>query len=253
MSGPRARGWSGYVEQFHVDRAGITEAVLARCTDQTGSTPYEWVTHGLPAGRVVDVGCGSAPTAPLVGSQWVGVDRSRGELAAAGRRQRGPLITGSATAIPVRDGAADAVLAVMALMVIDDPASAVGELARVIRPGGMLRVLVPTDRPLSVADRARYGLLLAILGRTSLPFPSPGAATDPTGVIAPAGFEITGDERRRFCFPVADRSDAARFLDSLYLPGASRRRIGWARAATATWRGATIGVPLRLVTATRQG
>lgn len=76
--------WDGYVERFHVGRPGVTEALLARSVDDGGRTAYDWVSEDLPDGRVVDVGCGSGPTQPMV-SGWVGVDRSRPELEVARR------------------------------------------------------------------------------------------------------------------------------------------------------------------------
>lgn len=242
------REWDGYIERFHAGRPGVTEALLGRSVDDEDRTAYDWITEALPAGIVVDLGCGSAPTQSMV-PRWVGVDRSRPELDVARRHGRGPLVAASATALPLRDRSVDAAMAAMSLMVIDDPATAVAELARVLRLGGTLRVLLPTDRPLTAADRARYGLLLAVLGRRAMPFPRPDVADDPGPLLAAAGFDVVSDERRRFRFAVIDRADADLFIDSLYLPNVSARRVGVARAVTRSSGHGEIGIPLRRVTA----
>lgn len=140
-------------------------------------------------------------------------------------------------------------MAAMSLMVIKDPASAVAELARVLRPGGIVQVLLPADRPLTVTDRARYGLLLAVLGRRAPPFPRPDVAAAPGPWLAAAGFAVVADERRRFRFAVTGRADADLFIDSLYLPNVGARRVGLARAFMRSSGHGEIGVPLCRVTA----
>ena len=240
--------WDGYVERFHTGRPGVTEVLLARSVDDEDRTAYDWVSDDLPDGLVVDVGCGSGPTQPMV-RRWVGVDRSGPELDVARRHGRAPLVQASASALPLRDRAVCAAMAAMSLMVIDDPSAAVAELARVLRSGGTLRVLLPADRPLSVADRVRYGLLLAVLGRRALPFPRPDVAAAPGPLLAAAGFEVLSDERRRFRFAVTGRDEVDLFIDSLYLPGVGARRVGLARAVMRSSGQGEIGIPLRRVTA----
>lgn len=243
-----AAPWDGYIERFHTDRPGETEALLARSVDDACRTAYEWVSEDLASGVVIDVGCGSGPTQPMI-TGWVGVDRSRAELDVARRHGRGPLVRASAAALPVRDRSVDAAMAVMSLMVIDDPAAAVAELARCLRPGGLLRVLLPADRPLTPADRAGYGLLLAALGRRAMPFPRPEVAAAPGPLLAAAGFGVVSDERRRFRFTLAGRDDVDLFVDSLYLPNRSDRRVDLVRAALRSSGRRELGIPLRRVTA----
>jgi SAM-dependent methyltransferase len=97
---------------------------------------------------VVDIGCGNGIyLAGLAGrghrGQTIGVDLSPGMLAAArrGAPQAG-LTVGDAAALPVADDAADVTLAPHMLYHVPDPAAAVAEFRRVIRPGGQLLVVL---------------------------------------------------------------------------------------------------------------
>lgn len=241
--------WSRYLSDFHDRRAGITEALLSRTADSAGITPYQWVTDGLPDALCVDLGCGSGPTAALVPGVWVGIDQSSGELAAARRRGARPAVAGNAEQLPIRDRTVGSALAVMSLMVVEDPYSAATELGRILLPGGVLRVLVPSVGPLTAADRIRYGLLLAAIGLRAMPFPSPSAIHDPGRILEGAGFEVIDDQRRRFRFRLATPTDSELFLDSLYVPGVSARRLRVARATLSPGQRSEIGVPLRRLTA----
>jgi SAM-dependent methyltransferase len=114
--------WDRYLERFHASRPGITEAVLRRSLQVGGGAvtdPYGWLAEAVPArGRVLDVGCGSAPLwKELTGRDYVGLDRSDAELAAARVAGAGPLLRASATAIPLRDASVDVVACSMSLMV----------------------------------------------------------------------------------------------------------------------------------------
>lgn len=118
---------------------------------------------------VIDVGCGNGMyLAELArrgfAGQLIGLDLSPGMLVAARERlgavagpvqQRAPdaagaagsvsLLVADAVALPVRDGAADLVLAMHMLYHVPEPELAVRELRRVTRPGG--RVVVVLNGP----------------------------------------------------------------------------------------------------------
>jgi len=242
--------WSSYVEGFHREHAGITEDLLSRATDADGSTPYGWL--GAPIARsspVVDVGCGSGPTASSSGS-WIGVDRSSAELALAADRGRGPLVMAGSHALPLARGSADAAVAAMSLMVVDDPGTTLAEVARVLKPGGRVAVLVPSRRPLRLADLARYAALLAVLGRRGLPFPHPDLAHRLIELLAEAGFDVLSDDDRRFECPMTTPEDHARFVRSLYLRGIAPRRVALAGQLVRRWARSPLGIPLRRVIAT---
>ncbi|MGQ0803435.1 MAG: class I SAM-dependent methyltransferase [Actinomycetota bacterium] len=102
--------------------------------------------------RVLDVGCGPGEALARLAarqptSTLVGLDRSVGMLAEARRREGGARwAAGDVGALPVADGAVDVVLAMHMLYHARDPAAAVAELRRVLRPGGtaVVSTLGPT-------------------------------------------------------------------------------------------------------------
>lgn len=96
-------------------------------------------------GRVLEVGVGTGLIAlPLHerGIGMLGLDISEPMMAKlvekAGGIQRFPLVRGDATTLPFADGAVDAALLRWVLHLIADWRGVVAELARVVRPGGVM-------------------------------------------------------------------------------------------------------------------
>jgi ubiquinone/menaquinone biosynthesis C-methylase UbiE len=100
--------------------------------------------------KVLDVGCGTglmSATLAASGRRVVGVDLSAAMIARA-RRKKGPqmeFVQGDAEKLPVEDGGFDAVVNLISFHHYPNPARAVAEFRRVLRPGGRL-VLAAFDR-----------------------------------------------------------------------------------------------------------
>lgn len=97
-----------------------------------------------PGMIVADVGTGTGFLAELAldaGARVIGVDISKGMLAQATSRFTGrdfEARSGDTAALPLANGEADAVLGNMVLHHAEDPAAAIREMARVLKPGGTL-------------------------------------------------------------------------------------------------------------------
>jgi SAM-dependent methyltransferase len=123
-----------------------------------------------PGDRVLDVGCGNgrhAFEAYRRGARVVAFDLDRQELAAVtglcgAMRLEGEVppgagsaaVSGDATVLPFADSSFDKVIAAEVLEHILDDQRAMNELARVLRPGGVLAVTVPAWLP----ERICWGL-----------------------------------------------------------------------------------------------
>jgi ubiquinone/menaquinone biosynthesis C-methylase UbiE len=104
---------------------------------------------------VGDLGCGTgqlaATLAPFVG-HVIAVDDSAAMLNAARKRlaehRNVTLERGRLEALPIDDGALDAAILFLVLHYVDDPAAALAEAKRTLRPGGKLLIadMTPHDR-----------------------------------------------------------------------------------------------------------
>lgn len=107
----------------------FTEAALAALL------PADWTVADLACGAG-DVAIRLAPRVARV----IGVDQSPEMLAAAKRRARShrnvELRGGDLAALPIEDAACDAALVLLALTHVDEPAQALAELSRILKPGG---------------------------------------------------------------------------------------------------------------------
>lgn len=102
-----------------------------------------WLVEGA-RGLTLDLGCGTGRNLPLtpVGVRVVGCDPHRGVLERARRRAPGvPLVQAASEALPFRDGVFETVLSSLVFCSVEDPDRGLAEVRRVLRPGGVLRML----------------------------------------------------------------------------------------------------------------
>ena len=138
----RLRGRKEGAQAFFAGAAGqwdkLRDEVYGRTFTQAAIRallPSEWV--------VADLGCGTGPVAADV-APWVarviGVDQSAAMLKAAAKRTARlgnvELRQGDLEALPIADGECDAALLLLTLTYAAEPERVVGEMARILRPGG---------------------------------------------------------------------------------------------------------------------
>ncbi|WP_030742635.1 class I SAM-dependent methyltransferase [Streptomyces sp. NRRL F-5135] len=145
--GVRAAGWD---TRFPDDGPAYAAAVAAL---------------GLrPGDAVLDAGCGTGRALPAlreaVGPRGtvLGVDLTPEMLRAAvraGRRGSGPLLLADVRRLPVRSDTLDAVFGAGLISHLPLPADNLRELARVVRPGGLLALFHPVGRAALAARQGR--------------------------------------------------------------------------------------------------
>jgi demethylmenaquinone methyltransferase/2-methoxy-6-polyprenyl-1,4-benzoquinol methylase len=114
-----------------------------------------------PGDRVLDLACGTGDLAELAaarGARVVGADFARGMLRGAQERAVGcALVQADAAALPFANGWATAATCGFALRNFVSIEATLGELARIVAPGGRI-ALLEVDRPRSAWARAGHAL-----------------------------------------------------------------------------------------------
>jgi SAM-dependent methyltransferase len=162
-----------------------------------------------PGEHVVDVGCGTGNAALVAarrGARVTGVDPAARllELAEAAARAEGldaEFLQGEAASLPIRDGAADAVLSVFGVIFAPDAERSAAELARVTALDGRigLSAWLP-DEGIGKVARLRRAEVARATGTKGGPPPFPWEDREAvTGLLGPYGFEVdVGEESLAF-------------------------------------------------------
>ncbi|MFC9094429.1 MULTISPECIES: class I SAM-dependent methyltransferase [unclassified Streptomyces] len=155
------------------DHTHVQEFFGARAADWDARFPDDGPAYaaavdglGLRTGdRVLDAGCGTGraltPLRAAVGASGVvlGADLTPAMLEAAvraGRDRDGLLLLADVAALPVRTGSLDAVFAAGLIAHLPRPTENLRELARVVRPGGLLALFHPIGRAALAARQGRH-------------------------------------------------------------------------------------------------
>lgn len=139
-----------FLRAFHAERPAVTTDAFAGARAADGRSSYEILRDRVAGhGRVLDLGCGDGLLLELLarteGRRPAGVDLSPEALALARRR---PLPAGTTLAesraqhLPFADDTFDACVSHMALMLMGEVEQVAAEVARVLRPGGMLACVI---------------------------------------------------------------------------------------------------------------
>jgi SAM-dependent methyltransferase len=114
----------------------LLEALLARA--------------GVTSGRMLDVGCGTGGILRALAGRGrvVGIDYAEIGLRYCRTKGLRDVLRASALALPFRDGAFDLCVLMDVLEHVDDEARLLGEVRRVLRPGGAAIVSVPAFQAL---------------------------------------------------------------------------------------------------------
>ncbi len=229
---PPADRWAEYVAGYHDANPGITEDVLVDARDDEGRSPYDWLVEAVPAGAstVIDLACGSAPLARLLtAARVIGIDQSAGELARAqelaGTENR-LLTRASASALPIDDECADAVVVSMALMLLCPLDTVLAEIRRLLRPGGTVVATLPIRaRSPGPEGTPAFARILAALGQSTNSYPERLDDATLAHRFSAARLSLGADETNLFSRTVGDPADAGQIIRSFYAPGVGPDRV----------------------------
>ena len=132
-------------QAIRFDDGEAYERAMGIWSQLAGQAFLDWLAPP-PGLRWIDVGCGNGAFTELLvrrcaPSETQGIDPSEAQLAFARARPaaRGArFLLGDAMALPFESGRFDAAVMALVIFFVPDPAKGVAEMARVVRPGGLV-------------------------------------------------------------------------------------------------------------------
>ena len=169
-------------DQIRFNDGAAYERYMGKWSQLAGETFLDWIApkSGL---RWLDVGCGNGAFTEMLVERCApasveGIDPSEEQLAFARTRPAGRVAQfrqGDAMALPFPDDAFDAAVMPLVIFFVPDPAKGVAEMARVVRPGGIVTAyawdIVGGGFPYEALQAEMRGMGMAV----PMP-PSPGAS-----------------------------------------------------------------------------
>jgi ubiquinone/menaquinone biosynthesis C-methylase UbiE len=135
--------------QIRYDDGAAYERMMGTWSRAAGEIFLEWLapSRGL---RWIDVGCGTGAFTELLyehcaPAEVEGVDPSEAQLSFARARPVGQIAKfhqGDALALPFSEAKFDAAVMALVIFFVPDPSGGVAEMARVVRPGGIVAAYV---------------------------------------------------------------------------------------------------------------
>jgi SAM-dependent methyltransferase len=197
----------------------------------------------VPGSRLLDLGCGTgedvlalaARVAP--GGRVIGIDASHAMIDEARRRAAGAgeaveLRVGDARRLDLPDGSLDGCRSERTLLHLDEPGRALAEMARVVRPGGVVVAAEPDWGTLAVdaPDRAAGRAVAAAAGDV---FRSPHAGRALRRLLLEAGLERVDLVARTLI--ITDRATAEMLFDLRGAAAGAVRAGALAPEAASAW------------------
>lgn len=199
--------------QVNDSAAQVYEEFFVPALFQEWAGPVADAAGARSGQRALDVGCGTGVAARTLARRvgqtgWVvGLDVNEGMLAVARRAAPGiKWRQGVAESLPFDDNRFDAVVSQFALMFFEDKVKALGEMMRVLRPGGRMVVAVWD----TLQNTPGYAAMVALLRQLFGDAPA-DALVAPYSLGEPSALRALFEEAGISDFEILTRPGTARF------------------------------------------